>query len=891
MPRSATDPKTSARLASSKISDCGLSRRQKQLLEGLFALFSSEMAPRLGQMLIDLEQQMSAAAAQAGSEDAQRLFEAQRQIHARRNELPPRFLARVEAALASVAEPPANTPSPSISPQFSELALVDTGDMDEAVALKEIAARIEQRSTLPLFLLGQRLGAVAGGPAFDTQSLPLGPHRLCQALGEAAEVFELDAARRALLYRQFDLSVLRFAGPLFEALNHYLISEGVFPNLAFVPPRRQASQQGREQARDNLPEPPPQTRPDAGQIMHPFGTANTAGTARAAAPVPFHSTHSPRPSRPSSQAAMPLAPHPVTPSMGPAPPMGTAPRPHATGPAASLSAGIGMNPARRIPDAVRAPAPTPASLPVSDTAGDSPDTLPWNALELPGEAAPPDVESFDILRRLLAGRRNLIDRLKPGGSSVSNAPLATPQQVQLGLDRLQHQMSRMPAQAPNAAFADIRRQLLEQLRRSTPDGRPPRLSPEQGDTLSLVGMLFDQIGQEVRPSSPGGQLLAQLQVPLLRVAMQDEGFFIDRNNPARQLLNAIAEAGAYWSSEDETDTELMQKMSALVRRITTEYDGQNPALFSDLMTDLTAHLTAQQHKAEISERRHVEAARGREKLEIARLQAEEAINSLLEGKPVPRFLRSLLEHVWTDVIALALLRGGETSSAFQQHMALTRRLVAATVQCSQTGKRALAVSEAEAMQNNITEALLRIGQNQEDATEIARRMLLSATTESAPSRTEDEDEDDAASRNELVMKLQGRNRLGQDVQDTVSARARIKAERIASLSPDEKRWHDQLQQLPFGAWFEFTLGNGEKVRRRMSWYSTVTDHCLFVNHRGQRIGEYTLCWLARELARGSVKPIETARESIVDRAWNAIVKALRSFVGQPALLQTSAVPG
>ena len=125
-----------------------------------------------------------------------------------------------------------------------------------------------------------------------------------------------------------------------------------------------------------------------------------------------------------------------------------------------------------------------------------------------------------------------------------------------------------------------------------------------------------------------------------------------------------------------------------------------------------------------------------------------------------------------------------------------------------------------------------------------------------------------------------------------SARAKVGTKQVLPLSDDEKAWHDRLKRLPFGSWFEFTINQqGEKVRRRMSWYSNVTDHCLFVNHRGQRAGDYTLSWLARELKRGNVSLVETNRESIVDRAWKAIVTTLRSFGGNRDTAAPAAVLG
>src|SRR3546814_15921778 len=43
---------------------------------------------------------------------------------------------------------------------FEQLALVETGDADEATALREIASRLEIRNSLPLYLLGQRFGVL-----------------------------------------------------------------------------------------------------------------------------------------------------------------------------------------------------------------------------------------------------------------------------------------------------------------------------------------------------------------------------------------------------------------------------------------------------------------------------------------------------------------------------------------------------------------------------------------------------------------------------------------------------------------------------------------------------------------------------------------------------------
>ena len=68
-----------------------------------------------------------------------------------------------------------------------ELSLVENVDMDEATVLAEIASRAEVRNSLPLYLLGQRFGVVAGKPAFDAENLPIGPQALCRMIRQSCE--------------------------------------------------------------------------------------------------------------------------------------------------------------------------------------------------------------------------------------------------------------------------------------------------------------------------------------------------------------------------------------------------------------------------------------------------------------------------------------------------------------------------------------------------------------------------------------------------------------------------------------------------------------------------------------------------------------------------------
>jgi hypothetical protein len=134
----------------------------------------------------------------------------------------------------------------------------------------------------------------------------------------------------------------------------------------------------------------------------------------------------------------------------------------------------------------------------------------------------------------------------------------------------------------------------------------------------------------------------------------------------------------------------------------------------------------------------------------------------------------------------------------------------------------------------------------------------------------DTGQDDPASRTELAVKLKARARLGEQA---ASAKPTV-PERTA----EEEACYQQLRTLPFGTWFEFvTNQQGDFVRRRLAWFSPVTEHALFVNQRGQRVDEQSLDSMARMMARGQARVVTVARGRLIDRAWQATLDVLRNF--------------
>lgn len=507
------------------------------------------------------------------------------------------------------------------------------------------------------------------------------------------------------------------------------------------------------------------------------------------------------------------------------------------------------------PSTSTAAATTEAARPATDDESAAASPLPPSPPPAAPAAAPEAVDSelFRTLRHLLGERR----RLEGWGPQAGSGPLAhaSREDLQGILGALQR--NGQGTARPNYDSEHFRNTLLVKLRRVSPDGQPLTLAEEDADTVDLIGMLFDYVTRNVRQDSSARALLTRLHVPVLRVALGDKTFFTRRDHPARELLNTIAETGARWIDEEDTDTDLARKMRLAVDHVSTEYDG-DLAVFENLLGDLSRHMQLLARRAEVVERRHIDAARGRDKLEIARETAQAAIARVLAGGRPALRVHALLERAWTDALALSALRHGAQSPEFAQRLAVAEQLV-------RRGTTPLSAAPADlALRHELEAGLHQVGMHEEDVRGVLDQLLPPPGMVDALA---------ARSAQRADAALRTRTPLGGE-----AAVAPVTARPPPPpLNAAEREMLDRLHKTPFGTWFDFVQNQqGAAVRRKLAWFSPVSGRCLFVNQRGARAEERTLEQLAREMVRGQARLAVDAQTSLVDRAWRAIVDMLRS---------------
>jgi hypothetical protein len=763
-----------------RLAERELAPRVRAALAGLLER-TAYFEPALGLLFDEIEQHLFKQADRARSNDQQaRMFEALREIKRGKADIVPRFLAHVESSIAQFDRSRvAERATIGTGNRATKLELVESSDLEISLAVQDIASKSEIRQSQPLHELAHRFGVLAGQPAFDAETMPLGPLALTSAMRYALADFDLGINERIVVFQAFDRVVMTPIAAFYDLANLYLAEQRVLPNL--------------------------QLRVRRGGHESPASTAN------------------------------PAAPQPPPDTPQPSPP--NAARPAQSG---------------------RAEPPSPAGATRAEAGA------PMDA----DASGPSDATLFASLRELLADRRR---GLGVSNSAPASSYMASRDDLQSVLGNLQSNPIEAPQQDGKSAprsIGHLKQDLMNRLRERSPEGQAPVLALEDSDTIDLVGMLFDYIGQNLSPRSGTRELMSKLQVPVLRTALGDKDFFTRRNHPARVLLNSVAEASVLWMDDDDPDPGFVDKMTSLVDRVSRDFDG-DLSLIENLLGDLSRHMNLIGKRAEMAERRHVDAAKGREKLEIARERATTAVARLVkQRKPLP-IVRAVLEQAWTDVLALTILRQGEDSQNYRRRLAVADQLM-------RLGGDNESVALDATLRDEVRTGLTQVGLHEDEVDNIVSELF-------EPQKGEDK-----TNEAEVALTLKTKPRLGGEA--AVAPPVDESVTPPPPLDADEKKMLEHVRTLPFGTWFDFvTNQQGTTVRRKLAWFSPLTGRCLFVNQRGARADERSMEQLARDLVRGQVRLFKPEATSFIDRAWNAIRSTLQQFTGD-ASEKTPPVP-
>ncbi len=185
------------------------------------------------------------------------------------------------------------------------------------------------------------------------------------------------------------------------------------------------------------------------------------------------------------------------------------------------------------------------------------------------------------------------------------------------------------------------------------------------DTMmfDVVAMMFDFILDDKNIPAPMKALIGRLQIPMLKVAILDKGFFARRFHPARKFLNTIAEAALGWSEHKDRNDALYEKLESMVGRILDEFDDRID-VFAEVLEDLESFLDQEEGRAENNASSFADVIQGRERLALARKNAEQQTTRSLEKSRVHDVVREFVIGYWRELLFVRYFEEGETGDGW-----------------------------------------------------------------------------------------------------------------------------------------------------------------------------------------------------------------------------------
>ncbi len=387
-------------------------------------------------------------------------------------------------------------------------------------------------------------------------------------------------------------------------------------------------------------------------------------------------------------------------------------------------------------------------------------------------------------------------------------------------------------------------------------GAGQHLQQHDADVVNLVGMLFDYILNDRNLAIPMKALLGRLQIPIIKVALQDKTFFTRSRHPARQLLNELSSAGIGWSSAAELKRDaLYSKIESIVARVLNDFET-DVGLFPDLLEELREFVSQDARRARIVEQRTRDAELGRARTRAARSAVNRLVAQKASGMTLDTAVQRFIAEHWTRVLTFVHLRDGDESERWYGAIASLDELLTAAGACEDARESQRRKTARPALLRRLAEGLDWIGMRGADSDRAiaALDMALRATAEHdqppvdhphwQPARLPIE---------EIVLASEpGMEEVDPQVEPALLAR---------------------IDAMPIGAWIEVRDPGRQTVRCRLVARVDDEQRLVFVNRRGMKVAERTRLDLAAALQAGHAVLLDDAE--VFDRALQSVIGDLR----------------
>ena len=472
---------------------------------------------------------------------------------------------------------------------------------------------------------------------------------------------------------------------------------------------------------------------------------------------------------------------------------------------------------------------------------------------------------LDALQRIahartvpLSGGQIASTAIQTSNTGISDALIAS-------LNALQH--------APFMASGEGITNQIRQIRESE---NTQQVGGLEAVTIDVVAMLFDFIFDDKNVPLAVKALLSRLQIPVLKVAMLNPGFFADRQHPTRRFLSSISGVAIRWGGTVDESDPFYQQLERLIVKIQAEFE-QDVGVFGQALEALETFVKERESEEDTTTQTAASVVIQREHETESTERAQHAVRMFLNNTPQPELIVGFIREYWERVLASAALADDATNSRWDSALETMHDLAWSIAPKKGPDDRLKLVGLLPKLLSQLNKGLDRVDAEvgkrsaffdalmKSHASALKGEMLAVAAHNSSPAAVEPTS---FAPAKEGDLQVTHSTDHGVEVEEVV----------LVGASPiwraDEREIFRQVSELKRGAWVEFHDEDGKSTRERLNWISPQRGILLFSNHRAAKALSIAPEALVRQIRDGKASIL--CEEEFFERALSEALESINA---------------
>ena len=392
-------------------------------------------------------------------------------------------------------------------------------------------------------------------------------------------------------------------------------------------------------------------------------------------------------------------------------------------------------------------------------------------------------------------------------------------------------------------------------------------------TIDIVAMLFDYIFDDRQIPSSVKALLGRLQIPMLKVALLDRGFFSSKAHPARRLLDLLAESAIGLDESGDRTPAALHMIEKVVDEVLAKFET-DVALFEALGKRVEDFMESQKRAEREIVERSAKLIEEREREEIARALASQEVERRLDVRLwAPQAVRDMLCETWVAALTRVHRGEGEGSMAWNSLIHTMDDLLWSVEPKGSADDRKRLITMLPGMLKNLQEGMAR-GELPE-----ARRTAFLGALVDCHAHAVKAGLRGIAALPEVKPELVVPDRSAAIEREMIPA-GDIQVQEIRLRSPRGAAVRNVFTRtgiwtnLQRGTWVEFARADGTPSRTRLTWISPNKGVYLFTNPAsGANAISISPEALAEQMRLGEARVLDDA--PLMDRAVDSMLESLR----------------